>query len=68
MTNQPRRVLTRFRQIYGAQHRRLPPTLIEGLVLSILAGELSVNVDEPRYSPLREILPILRDAKEHTNV
>jgi hypothetical protein len=68
MTKQHKRILARFRESYALRYKRLPPALIEGLLLSILTGELGVNVDEAEYSPLREVLPLLREAKEQVNV
>jgi hypothetical protein len=55
-------ILARFGEAYARRYKRLPPTLIDGMVQSILAGELKVMVDEPEYSPLREIMPLLREA------
>jgi hypothetical protein len=60
---QTKRILERFGQLYGMRRKALPPSLVNGLVLSILTGELTVNVDEAEYSPLREVLPLLREAQ-----
>jgi hypothetical protein len=62
--NDPAVVLARFEQAYVRRYKRPAPWLIEGLVLSILTGEVQVMADEPECSPLREIMPLLREAME----
>jgi hypothetical protein len=53
-----------FRQAYAARYKRLPPSLIEGFLSSILTGEVQLMTDEPAFSPLLEMLPLLREARE----
>ena len=57
-------VFGRFQDLYNARYDRTPPAPIAGLVMSILAGEVQVLADEPEYSPLREVVPLLREARE----
>lgn len=53
-----------FRQAYAARYKRLPPTLIEGFLSSILTGEVRVMTDQPAFSPLQEMLPLLFEATQ----
>jgi hypothetical protein len=53
-----------FSRLYFQRYRRTPPTIVEGFLSSILVGEVRVMTDQPAFSPLQEMLPLLFEATQ----
>jgi hypothetical protein len=57
-------VRTAFRKAYFQRYKRTPPTIVEGFLSNILTGEVRVMTDQPAFSPLQEMLPLLFEATQ----
>jgi hypothetical protein len=55
-------VRRRFIGLWHAKYSKSPSPAVVGVALSLITGELGLRKEEPEYSPVAEIVPLLRQA------
>lgn len=66
-TRRHEQIKRRFCELYSARYHRNVKAELVGIVLSLLVGELELKTEELDCWPLKEIVPLLRQAVEESS-